>query len=168
MFDEQQIVQASELLQHCRARGMMLATAESCTGGLVASLLTAIAGSSDVFERGFVTYSNAAKTQMLGVPAVVVALHGAVSEEVARAMADGALLHSGAQLSLSITGIAGPSGGSDEKPVGLVYLASAMLGGDTIAQRHVFAGDRGEVRKQAVDAALSLLGSRVNKSVPSP
>lgn len=157
MFDNAQEELATIVLQRCRERGVMLATAESCTGGLVAGLLTTIAGSSDVVERGFVTYSNAAKTQMLGVPAVIIALHGAVSEEVARAMAEGALTYSAAQMTVSVTGVAGPGGGSAEKPVGLVYMACAMLGGQTAAQRHVFAGDRDAIRQQAVTAALKLV-----------
>lgn len=161
MFDDTLQKQAEDLLQHCRMRGVMLATAESCTGGLIAGLLTSIAGSSDVFERGFVTYSNAAKTQMLSVPAVMIALHGAVSEEVVRVMAEGALTYSAAQLSVAVTGVAGPSGGTANKPVGLVYIASAMLGGDVIVQRHQFSGDRGAVRMKTVDMALRLLAGRV-------
>ena len=117
--------EAAALLQLCRARGVLLATAESCTGGLIAALLTETPGSSDVFERGFVTYSNAAKTEMLGVPAKLIARHGAVSEEVARAMASGALAHSRADIAVAVTGVAGPDGGSEAKPVGLVHFGTA-------------------------------------------
>src|SRR3982751_3041231 len=120
---------ARSLLDLCRSRKLTIATAESCTGGLVAAALTAIPGSSDVVDRGFVTYSNAAKTEMLGVPADLIATHGAVSEPVARAMAEGALSRSNADVAVAITGIAGPDGGSDAKPVGLVHLAAARNGG---------------------------------------
>src|SRR5499427_4160717 len=120
---------AHALLDLCRAKRLMIATAESCTGGLVAAMLTEIPGSSDVLERGFVTYSNAAKTAMLGVPADVIARFGAVSRETAGAMAQGALTHSPADLAVSITGIAGPGGGSPDKPVGLVHFAAAAGGG---------------------------------------
>ncbi len=118
------IAQAAELLDACRARGETIVTAESCTGGLVAATLTAIPGSSDVFERGFVTYANAAKSEMLGVPYWLIERHGAVSEDVARAMAGGALTHSQASLAVAVTGIAGPDGGTPEKPVGLVHFAA--------------------------------------------
>ena len=149
---------ATALLQACRARGWMVATAESCTGGLVAALLTEIPGSSDVVERGFVTYSNEAKSEMLGVPAGVIAGHGAVSEPVARAMAEGALAHSRAQLAVSITGIAGPGGGSAAKPVGLVHFGLATRDRPTrhLERRY---GDLGrtQVRARAVEDALALL-----------
>ena len=118
------ISRAAELLEAARARDEKLATAESCTGGLLAAALTAIPGSSDVFERGFVTYSNSAKSEMLGVPFWLIERHGAVSEDVARAMAGGALTHSHATLAVSVTGIAGPDGGTSEKPVGLVHFAA--------------------------------------------
>ena len=124
MFDDALIREAASLLDACRARALKLATAESCTGGLIAALLTEIPGSSDVVERGFVTYSNAAKTEQLGVPADLIATHGAVSEPVARAMAEGALSHSHADLAVSVTGVAGPGGGTATKPVGLVHLAA--------------------------------------------
>lgn len=149
------LADAAALLAELRARRLMLATAESCTGGLVAATLTAIAGSSDVVERGFVTYSNAAKADQLGVPAALIAAHGAVSEAVAAAMARGALAHSRAQLALSVTGIAGPGGATPDKPVGLVFLARAL--GDAVAvERHVFPGDRAAVREASVAAAFSL------------
>lgn len=149
---------ARDLLQALRARKMQMATAESCTGGLVAGLLTEIPGSSDVVERGFVTYSNAAKTELLGVPAPLIASHGAVSEPVARAMAEGAIQHSRADVAVSITGVAGPGGGTADKPVGLVHFAVARRDGPTIAREHRF-GDvsRGRVRLLSVEAALALV-----------
>ena len=123
--------EAAALLAACRARGWMLATAESCTGGLIAAALTAIAGSSDVVDRGFVTYSNEAKMELLGVPGPLIAAHGAVSEPVARAMAEGALARSRATITIAVTGVAGPGGGTVAKPVGLVWfgLAAAWCGG---------------------------------------
>mgnify|MGYP001580333040 CR=1 FL=1 len=137
-----------------RARGWMLTTAESCTGGWVAQAVTAVAGSSDWFERGFVTYSDAAKQEMLGVSARTLAAHGAVSEQTAREMAIGALAHSRAQVALAITGIAGPGGGSPEKPVGMVCFAWAATGDKISAQTRQFEGDRESVREQSVIAAL--------------
>jgi nicotinamide-nucleotide amidase len=136
----------------------MLATAESCTGGLIAGLLTEIPGSSDVVERGFVTYSNAAKTEQLGVPADLIAKHGAVSEPVARAMAEGALAQSRADLAVSVTGVAGPGGGTPTKPVGLVHVAVARRGGSTVHQE-LRLGDLGRepIRMATVEAALALL-----------
>jgi nicotinamide-nucleotide amidase len=160
-FDAEMERTAAALLQACRARGLRVATAESCTGGLIAGLLTAIAGSSDVVERGFVTYTNEAKHQMLGVPMALFESVGAVSEEVARAMAEGAVANSDADAAVSVTGIAGPGGGTETKPVGLVHMAAARKGHETRHQRHVFAGDRSEVRRQAVDAAVALLGEIV-------
>lgn len=138
----------------------MLATAESCTGGLVAGALTDVPGSSDVVERGFVTYSNEAKNEMLGVPMDQIDSHGAVSEPVARAMAEGAVARSGADVAVAITGIAGPGGGTDEKPVGLVHFAIAEAGGATLADHQIFPGDRTSVREQAVVHALNLLRDR--------
>ena len=137
-----------------KARGMMLATAESCTGGWVAQAVTAIAGSSDWFDRGFVTYSDAAKREMLGVSAGTLAKHGAVSEQTAREMAVGALAHSRAQVALAITGIAGPGGGSPQKPVGTVCFAWSRKDAAPIAQMRQFKGDRESVRRQSVLAAL--------------
>ncbi len=132
---------------------LMLTTAESCTGGMVATAITDISGSSGWFERGFVTYSNQAKTEMIGVPAELIDKHGAVSEPVARAMAEGALRNSRAQVSLAITGIAGPGGGSETKPVGMVSFAwSNRL--STSAETHVFKGDREQIRVQAAAHAL--------------
>jgi nicotinamide-nucleotide amidase len=136
----------------------MIATAESCTGGLIAASLTEIAGSSDVVDRGFVTYSNEAKTDLLGVPADLIATHGAVSSEVAAAMALGALAHSRAAVAISVTGIAGPGGGSAEKPVGLVYIGLARRDQPApLVERHVFDGRRHEVRLQSVVRAIDLL-----------
>ena len=135
-------------------RGQMMATAESCTGGLIAAACTELSGSSEWFERGFVTYSNAAKTALLGVPEALIAEHGAVSEPVARAMAAGALLNSRAQLSVAVTGVAGPTGGSADKPVGTVWLAWATPTGVT-AERDRFPGDRAAVRHATVVKALA-------------
>ena len=136
-----------------RQRGWRLATAESCTGGLIAGACTELAGSSDWFERGFVSYSNQAKTELLGVPAELIATHGAVSEPVVRAMAEGALARSHAQLSVAVTGIAGPTGGSEDKPVGTVWFGWCG-GGQTRTERQVFAGNRAAVRAQTVGWAL--------------
>ena len=146
------------MLAACRERALRLVTAESCTGGLVAATLTEIAGSSDVVEGGFVTYADEAKEAMLGVPRALLAAHGAVSEPVARAMAEGALGRSPrAQLSVAITGIAGPGGGSSAKPVGLVYLAAARRGGAIQCERQLYGGDRQAVREAALERALALL-----------
>jgi nicotinamide-nucleotide amidase len=149
---------ARALLNLCRARKLTIATAESCTGGLVAATLTEIPGSSDVFERGFVTYSDAAKAAMLGVPTLVLQRFGAVSRETAEAMARGALAHSPADLAVSITGIAGPGGGSPGKPVGLVHYAAAARGGRLLHQECKF-GDigRAHVRQVSVLQALTML-----------
>jgi nicotinamide-nucleotide amidase len=147
----------AKLLDLYRAKRLRIATAESCTGGMVAAALTDIGGSSDVFERGFVTYSNAAKTEMLGVPADLIAHHGAVSVHVAREMALGALKHSAADAAVAVTGVAGPGGGSDAKPVGLVYLATARRGADPVVERHHFAGDRAAIRAATVARALEML-----------
>ena len=144
----------SPLADALRARGWRLATAESCTGGLIAAACTALAGSSDWFERGFVTYSNAAKTEQLGVDALLIAQHGAVSEPVVSAMVEGALLRSAADIAVAVTGIAGPGGGSADKPVGLVWLAWAQRGAGVQAERLHLAGDRAAVREQTVVAAL--------------
>ena len=140
-----------------RARGWKIVAAESCTGGLIAAACTAIAGSSDWFERGFVTYSNEAKTELLGVPAALIRAHGAVSAEVARAMAEGALLHSHAQLAVAVTGIAGPGGATPGKPVGTVWLAVARAGVASQAELLTLAGDRAAIREQTVQHALQRL-----------
>ena len=149
---------AARVLDLCRARGLKIATAESCTGGLVAAALTAIPGSSDVVDCGFVTYSNAAKQAMLGVPAATLKRDGAVSAETAAAMAAGALKNSQADLSVAITGIAGPGGGSKEKPVGLVYFAAASRDGRRLARTRRFGKiGRRRVRERSVSEALRLL-----------
>jgi nicotinamide-nucleotide amidase len=149
---------AARVLDACRAHGFKVATAESCTGGLVAGALTEIPGSSDVLDRGFVTYSNAAKQAMLGVPASILEQHGAVSRETADAMAAGALVMSDADLAVAITGIAGPGGGSAEKPVGLVNFAAAARDGRRVHREKRY-GDvgRSAVRREAVAEALALL-----------
>jgi nicotinamide-nucleotide amidase len=150
---------AEQVLRACRARGWNVATAESCTGGLVAGALTEIAGSSDVVDRGFVTYSDTAKMAMLGVPEATLAAHGAVSAQTAEAMARGALERAGVDLSVAITGIAGPGGGSAAKPVGLVHLAAAVRDGPARIERKMLYGDigRSEIRRLSVIEALNML-----------
>ncbi len=158
MIDSELRAAAKRLLALCRARGLRIATAESCTGGLVAAALTEIAGSSDVVERGFVVYSNAAKQTMLGVPASTLKRYGAVSTETAAAMASGALEHSPADISVAITGIAGPGGGSADKPVGLVHFAAARRNGRRLQRRRLFGKiGRRRVRERSVAQALALL-----------
>lgn len=148
--------EAEELISAFRARELTIATAESCTGGLIAVCLTDIPGSSEVFERGFVTYSNEAKTEMLGVAAELIVEHGAVSAPVARAMAEGTLRRSPADIGVGVTGVAGPGGGSAEKPVGLVFIGAARRGGPVKVERHLFEGDRAAIRRHAAAAALRL------------
>ena len=150
MIENRIRAEATALLVTLRANGLMVATAESCTGGLIVGALTEIAGSSDVVDRGFVTYSNEAKTEMLGVPAALIGLHGAVSEPVARAMAEGALARSRAGVSVSVTGVAGPGGGSDDKPVGTVWFGAAKRGEDTLSERMVLSGDRSAFRLRGI------------------
>lgn len=157
---------AEALLTLCRHSNLRIATAESCTGGLIAACLTEIPGSSDVIERGFITYTNEAKSEELGVPAALIESVGAVSAEVAEAMAAGALEHSAADIALSATGIAGPGGATDTKPVGLVYLGIATRNSAPRHERHVFIGDRGTVRLAAVDAALALAASVIASHAP--
>ena len=156
MFSPSLLKLAESILAKARAAKLRLVTAESCTGGLVAGVLTEIPGSSDVLERGFITYSNKAKTDLLGVPAALLEAKGAVSDEVARAMAEGALKHG--DVSVAVTGIAGPDGGSTEKPVGLVHFAAARKGREILYEMHRF-GDisRREVRLRSVEVALKLL-----------
>lgn len=160
LIDQRILTEAASLLEAARERGDLLATAESCTGGLLAATLTAITGASDVFERGFVTYSNTSKSEMLGVPAWLIERHGSVSEDVARAMVGGALTHSRATLAVAITGIAGPGGGTPDKPVGLVHLAAARRDAPVAHERLLF-GDvgRNEIRRESVVQALALLAS---------
>ncbi|HEY6433260.1 MAG TPA: CinA family protein [Acetobacteraceae bacterium] len=148
---------AATLLQEYRARRLKLGTVESCTGGLIAAVLTAIPGSSDVVERGFVTYSNEAKTELVGVPSALIAEHGAVSEPVARAMAEGGVAHSPADIVVSVTGVAGPGGGSAAKPVGLVCFGLARRGGPTVSERQIFPGDRTLIRAATVERAFALI-----------
>ena len=147
---------AATLLNACRARGVVLATAESCTGGLIAAALTSVAGSSDVVDRGFVTYSNEAKTELVGVQPGLIEAHGAVSAEVAASMAEGALARSRAAIAVSVTGVAGPGGGTAEKPVGLVFLHAAGPQGE-LTLRLDFPGDRDTIRGRATVAALHLV-----------
>jgi nicotinamide-nucleotide amidase len=158
MADPELTARAEALLDLCRHKGLTVAAAESCTGGLLAATLTEIPGSSDVFERGFVTYSNAAKEAMLDVPAPILAQFGAVSRETAEAMARGALGHSPADLAVSITGIAGPGGATVGKPVGLVHFSAASRGGQSTHREHRF-GDigRAQVRRLSVTQALVML-----------
>lgn len=162
IFSSELRARAFTLLGELRAKGFRLATAESCTGGLIAGLFTEIAGSSDVFERGFVTYSNDAKHELLGVPKTLLDVHGAVSEEVAQAMVLGALKHSHADIAIAVTGIAGPGGATETKPIGLVHIAIARKDGAAVHRVFEF-GDIGrtEVRLATLDAALNLLSELV-------
>jgi nicotinamide-nucleotide amidase len=161
LLPDETLAEARRLLDALRARGLKLATAESCTGGLIAAALTHFAGSSEMFDRGFVTYSNEAKTASLGVPPAAIAAHGAVSEAVAGAMAEGAIAHSLADIAVSVTGIAGPGGGSADKPVGLVWFGCALRQCETVCEQRIFAGDRATVRAQAVAFALTLAAGRL-------
>lgn len=161
MFPEDIQTLARQVIETAAARGLVLVTAESCTGGLVAGALTAIAGSSAVVERGFVTYSNASKTDLLAVPADLIEAHGAVSEPVARAMARGALAGSGADLSVSVTGVAGPGGGTAEKPVGLVHFSAVGPNGEIHAMHRFGDIGREQVRLASVRVALGLLLERM-------
>ena len=155
-FPAQSLALARELLAACEARGWHLASAESCTGGLIVGCLTEIAGSSSVVERGYVTYDNRAKQEVLGVPAALLRRVGAVSEEVARAMAEGACERAGVDLAIAVTGIAGPGGATPNKPVGLVHMAVAVRDRPTLHAAEVFPGGRSAVRLATVDAALAL------------
>jgi nicotinamide-nucleotide amidase len=161
-FDAELISKATRIIESCAASDLMIATAESCTGGLVAGLLTEISGSSAVVDRGFVTYSNDAKHDMLGVPNDLLMQHGAVSKSVAIAMAEGALKHSRATITVSITGIAGPTGGTADKPVGLVHFGCAKSGDVThhVEQRFGNIG-RNDVRRAAINCALDLILARL-------
>lgn len=157
MFPSDLTASAAALIDRLRDNHLMLTTAESCTGGLIAGLITSVAGSSDVLDCGFVTYSNGAKSRMIGVPAALIAAHGAVSEDVARAMAEGALAHSTADVSVAVTGVAGPGGGTASKPVGLVHCAAARKGHPT--QHHELRlGDIGReaVRLETVRMAVAM------------
>jgi nicotinamide-nucleotide amidase len=167
MFTPELVARAAALIARYRAAGLMAATAESCTGGLIAGLLTEIPGSSDMLERGFVVYSNAAKEELLGVLPETLAKHGAVSAETARAMAEGALAKSGADIAVSVTGIAGPDGGTAAKPVGLVHFACARRGAPTVAREERF-GDIGReaVRLASVRVGLDLLEAALDYARP--
>ena len=157
MFDPDTLSLAQAVLDACRARYWRLGTAESCTGGLVAAALTSLAGASDVVERGFVAYSNKAKMELLGVTGEMLAAHGAVSAQTTAAMANGALLRAPIDLAVSVTGIAGPGGGTAQKPVGLVYVGLARKNGQARVEQRVFPGDRTEIRRAALTLALELL-----------
>lgn len=163
MFRAETLSLAQSVIEACRARRWRVATAESCTGGLVAAALTAIAGSSDVVERGFVTYSNEAKSELLGIPSELIAAHGAVSAETAAAMALGAVARAPVDLAISVIGIAGPGGATATKPVGLVLYGLARRGGTCRTERRVFSGDRASVRQAALEVALELLDSETRK-----
>ena len=169
MLDEELRDKAARLLDLCKSKRLTVATAESCTGGLVAAALTDIAGSSAVVDRGFVTYTNEAKQQMLGVPPDTIERHGAVSRETAEAMASGALAHARADLAVSITGIAGPTGATPGKPVGLVHFGAAARSGRTIARERRF-GDigRSEVRRQSVLEAIAMLTELAEQEPAKP
>lgn len=162
MFPAEVIQAAGVLSARLRAGQMSLATAESCTGGLIAALMTEFPGSSTVFERGYVTYSNAAKSDCLGVPSSMIAEHGAVSVEVARAMASGALARSGASISIAVTGVAGPDGGTPAKPVGLVHIASAHADRLTARECRFGAVGRDAIRQATVMSALALVTDMLN------
>jgi nicotinamide-nucleotide amidase len=164
MFPQEMLAEAEALLAAARARGWRITTAESCTGGLIAGLLTAIGGSSDVVDSGAVTYSNAAKTRMLGVPADMIAAHGAVSEPVARAMAAGARAAAGVDLAIAVTGVAGPGGGTAAKPVGLVWFGLAAPGGIS-AEPHVFPGDRTSIRMATLRHAVAMLQAQLSERI---
>ena len=166
MFNPRLVTIAGDMLALLRTRRLHFASAESCTGGLIAALLTEIPGSSDVVDRGFVTYSNEAKNEMLGVPMELIRRHGAVSEEVARAMAEGALGHSHAQIAVSVTGVAGPGGGSAEKPVGLVHFACAMIApaGTIHAEERFGSLARAEIRERSVLRALELVRAQAERA----
>lgn len=157
---------AAQILEGCKSKGIMLATAESCTGGMIAALFTDIPGSSSVFERGFVTYSNTSKIELLGIDAELIAEYGAVSSQVASAMAHGALTRSKVELSVAVTGIAGPDGGTAIKPVGTVFIAVAARDNNEVQEYH-FNGDRAEVRQQSVNKALEMLEAAISRSFSS-
>jgi nicotinamide-nucleotide amidase len=161
MIPDSLLAEAESLLAACRTKGILLATAESCTGGLIAATLTAIAGSSDVVDRGFVTYSNEAKNELIGVPMALIRSHGAVSEEVARAMAEGALARSRATIAISVTGVAGPGGGSMEKPVGLVCFGLAKKDQPVVSERHILPGDRTGIRAATVAHAFAMIRAQI-------
>ncbi len=153
---------SEEILKYCRAQGLRISTAESCTGGMISVALTDVPGSSDVVDRGFVTYSNEAKCEMLGVRIEMLSMHGAVSSPVASAMAEGAMKNSDSELTVSVTGVAGPGGGTAEKPVGTVYVIHALKGDRTLYQGYKFEGDRASIRLPTVHAALAFMKNRLS------
>lgn len=159
MFDTETLALVEQVLATCRERNWRLATAESCTGGLVAAALTAVAGSSDVVERGFFTYSNRAKQELLGVPPETIAAYGAVSAETALAMAQGAVTRAGVDLAVAVTGVAGPGGGTTQKPVGFMCFGVATRGTAHSECQHLPGADRGQLRRAAMHHALQLLAS---------
>jgi nicotinamide-nucleotide amidase len=161
MIPDDLLAEAEALLAACRAGGIRLATAESCTGGLIAATLTAIAGASDVVDRGFVTYSNEAKHEMVGVPMALIQTDGAISDTVARAMAEGALARSRATITISVTGVAGPGGSTAEKPVGLVWFGLAKKGQPAISEQRLLPSDRNGVRAAAVRHAFAMIRAQV-------
>ncbi len=148
---------ATETIEACKSAGLMVATVESCTGGLVAGALTSVSGSSDVLDRGFVTYSNEAKNELVGVPMALFEVHGAVSAEVAEAMARGGVDQSNAQIAVAITGIAGPGGGTEAKPVGLVHFGCYRVGGPVALHHKIYQGDRDAVREASLLQALAMI-----------
>ncbi len=157
MFDEQLLYDANQILELCKRSDIRLATAESCTGGLIISCLTEIPGSSDVIDRGFITYSNEAKIELLGVPNLLIALHGSVSEEVAIAMSEGALSRSMSDITIAVTGVAGPGGGTTDKPVGLVHYACSGRGRSSYTLQQNFPGSRSAIRDATVQTAFSII-----------
>ncbi len=162
MFPPAALDRAAQALQLASAQAVRIATAETCTAGLVSSCLTSVPGASKTFERGFVLYHDSAKATGLGVPDAVSRQHGAVSAEVTKGLAEGALAHSTAGVAVAVTGYAGPGGGNEKNPVGTVYVAAARKGAETLVERHVFSGDRDAVRIAAVGAALALLVRRLS------
>ncbi|NKB21932.1 MAG: nicotinamide-nucleotide amidohydrolase family protein [Alphaproteobacteria bacterium] len=162
MLHPDSLLRASEIIRLCQQANRKVATIESCTGGLISAALTAVSGSSDVVDRGFTTYSNEAKNELVEVPMELIITHGAVSEEVALAMAEGGLRRSNANITVSVTGIAGPGGGTETKPVGLVHFACASEGNPTIAYHEVFSGDRATVREATVLQAFKMIETAVN------
>ena len=156
-FNETLAEKANRILAACKQQGIKIATVESCTGGLLSALLTDLPGSSAMFTHGFVTYSNEAKHEMVGVELKTLGQHGAVSEPVAREMAEGALRRARVDIAVSITGISGPDGGTEKKPVGTVHFACASTGKPTVHVHEVFEGDRSEIRASAVDQALEMI-----------
>ena len=168
MFEPRLIALAGDVIRRCQDRGQPVTVAESCTGGLIAACLTEVPGASTVIDRTFVTYGNRAKHDLLGVSADLLKARGAVCEEVARAMAEGALSRAEAGFAVAVTGIAGPGGGSATRPVGLVHMAAIRRGSQSHHRRHVFPGTRTEVRLASVEAALILLLESINHNDATP